>query len=877
MLALSPLTTPTSDATVGVDDYPSRLKSAAQDSLVDPWNFYNRECTSFVAWRLNNDAGVGFHNYYLGVHWGNASNWRYAANQVGVPVDDTPQVGAVAWWAAGSPGSSRGHVAWVRARTAGSITIEEYNYLSAGHYDQRTISTSSSSWPSAFIHIGRTSLNNIHAPSVGAGSPKVAKKLMARPGSWSLSGATFSYQWLADGAAISDATNRTFAPRPAQLGKQLQVRVTARYGSLKPVTATSPASRPVGLGQYVSTQRPTVSGIAQVGEPLTATRGRWAPNGATFAYQWLADGKPVDGATSRRFAPRAEQLGQQIQVKVSTSGDAMKSASAFSNRTEAVIPGVLLVNDEPTITGTPQVDNQLSATRGTWSAHANWTYQWTADGQPVRGAVSSTFAPSAEQLGQRLQVRVKASRPGYRTAFTQSTVTNAVVPATFAKTGPPTISGTPQVDKPLTASAGVWSPSGRATFQWYVGGKAVTGATTTSFTPRVEDVRKQITVKVTMRRDGYVTTSSVSDASPAVVPGTFHNTSDPTLTGTARVGLTLTAHPGDWSPTPTLSYQWYADGVAIPGATGTTFTATAAELDKHITVQVTARRPGYLTALVESAPTSRVQPGTITSVERPDISGHPYVGNTLTATDGRWSVHPTSVGYQWYADGHAIAGATASTFKPTTAELDAVITVRVTVSTDGYDPAGKTSEATTPVVHGRVEFTRDPSVSGTAVVGKVLTADPGRYTPSTAKPSYTWLRGGEAISGATGAKYRLVPADVGRRITVRVTLSAAHWEGRSAKTPGTPVVRAVPELTVRNIGSGHKVVLALNVHSPGISDPHGTAIVTDRGVQVGRITVTDGRGRLVLTGVADGVHRYRIEYTGLLQVPRHVRLDVTIG
>ena len=132
----------TSDATVGVDDYPGRLKAAAQDALVDPWNFYNRECTSFVAWRLNNDAGVRFHNYYLGVHWGNASNWRYAANQVGIPVDSHADVGSVAWWAAGSPGSSRGHVAWVRARTTTSITIEEYNYLSAGRYDQRTISTS---------------------------------------------------------------------------------------------------------------------------------------------------------------------------------------------------------------------------------------------------------------------------------------------------------------------------------------------------------------------------------------------------------------------------------------------------------------------------------------------------------------------------------------------------------------------------------------------------------------------------------------------------------------------------------------------------------------------------------------------------------------
>src|SRR5664279_2318827 len=123
-VALTPLS---SDATVGTDDYPSKLRSAAQDSLVDPWLFYNRECTSFVAWRLTHDAGVPFGNYYLGVHWGNASNWSYAASQVGVPVDGKADVGAVAWWAKGSPGSSRGHVAWVMAKTATSITVEEYN------------------------------------------------------------------------------------------------------------------------------------------------------------------------------------------------------------------------------------------------------------------------------------------------------------------------------------------------------------------------------------------------------------------------------------------------------------------------------------------------------------------------------------------------------------------------------------------------------------------------------------------------------------------------------------------------------------------------------------------------------------------------------
>src|SRR6476661_6733168 len=78
-VAFASIVPQTSQATEGSDDYPARLKAAAQDALADPWMFYNRECTSFVAWRLNHDAGVDFSNYYGGVHWGDASNWKYAA------------------------------------------------------------------------------------------------------------------------------------------------------------------------------------------------------------------------------------------------------------------------------------------------------------------------------------------------------------------------------------------------------------------------------------------------------------------------------------------------------------------------------------------------------------------------------------------------------------------------------------------------------------------------------------------------------------------------------------------------------------------------------------------------------------------------------
>ena len=112
------------------DDYPSKYSVPAKDSVVDEWNFLNRECTSFCAWRLNSRNGVAFNNYYKGVHWGDAYNWGSAARSVGITVDNTPAVGSVAW-------SSSGHVAWVNAvNSDGTVVIEEYNTTWQGVQDE---------------------------------------------------------------------------------------------------------------------------------------------------------------------------------------------------------------------------------------------------------------------------------------------------------------------------------------------------------------------------------------------------------------------------------------------------------------------------------------------------------------------------------------------------------------------------------------------------------------------------------------------------------------------------------------------------------------------------------------------------------------------
>ena len=129
------------------DDYPANLKNAAIDAIVDPWNFYNRECTSFAAWCLNSRNGVKFTNQYLGAsRWGNANTWGTVAKSKGVTVNMTPAVGAIAWWTTGK----YGHVAWVSAVNGSSVFIEEYNYNVRGGYGTRTIAASN---PAGYIHI----------------------------------------------------------------------------------------------------------------------------------------------------------------------------------------------------------------------------------------------------------------------------------------------------------------------------------------------------------------------------------------------------------------------------------------------------------------------------------------------------------------------------------------------------------------------------------------------------------------------------------------------------------------------------------------------------------------------------------------------------
>ncbi|MFV0434513.1 MAG: hypothetical protein ACK5LO_11085 [Leucobacter sp.] len=99
------------------------------------------------------------------------------------------------------------------------------------------------------------------------------------------------------------------------------------------------------------------------------------------------------------------------------------------------------------------------------------------------------------------------------------------------------------------------------------------------------------------------------------------------------------------------------------------------------------------------------------------------------------------------------------------------IGIRVT----GVTSTAATLSITNAVIPVKYGVTGAPRISGTAQVGKTLTASTaGVWSPQPESVQYQWLRGGSPIAGATATTYTTVLADAGKQLSVRATASGKY-------------------------------------------------------------------------------------------------------
>jgi len=460
----------------------------------------------------------------------------------------------------------------------------------------------------------------------------------------------------------------------------------------------------------------------------------------------------------------------------------------------------------PTIDGTAAVGKPLTVTDGTWQPDATLTHQWNRDGDAISGAVGATYTPVADDEGHLLTVTTTGSAEGRTATSVTSEPTAAVAAGTLEPTGAPTISGTAKVGQTLTVSTGTWSPTPTSyTYQWLRGSTKV-GTDASSYVLTAADDGEQISVSVAAHLAGY--TDLAQQSGPVTVGAGSLTAPIPTISGTAKVASTLTAHPGTWTAGTKLAYQWKRNAAVISGATKATYTLGSADRGTRITVTVTGTLTGYTTAAKTSTATAAVAYGTFTRTATPSISGTVRVGSSVKASVGTWSPSAT-LSYQWKQNGHAISGATHSTYTPSAAYRGKKLTVTVTAKRAGYTTVTRTSAAKT-IGYG-VLVAATPKITGTRQTGHTLQASVGSWKP-TPSFSFRWKRNGSAIKGATHSSYKTTSADRGKRITVTVTGRKSGYATKSATSASAYVTAPFTHTYAPTITGTTRVSSTLTAH-----------------------------------------------------------------
>jgi hypothetical protein len=275
-------------------------------------------------------------------------------------------------------------------------------------------------------------------PPTVSGTPAVGQTLTANAGTWTGTPTSFSYRWWrcsGSCAVISGAMASSYTVVAGDAGSRLMVGVVASNGDGASPEALSAQTSEVTAAGPSSTSDPVVSGSPVQGQTLTTTTGGWSSSSTvTFTFQWVRCGTDggtpsgsncpaVPGGTGQTYKLDDDDVGHRMRARVTATNSA-GSTSAASNATAVVQAsatgsGPARNTKEPTVSGTPQQGQTLTANGGSWTgvAPVTLTYQWVrcgADGgkadasncATIARATNTTYVLAAADVGQRLRVKV---------------------------------------------------------------------------------------------------------------------------------------------------------------------------------------------------------------------------------------------------------------------------------------------------------------------------------------------------------------------------------------------------------------------------------------------------------------------------------------
>lgn len=364
-------------------------------------------------------------------------------------------------------------------------------------------------------------------------------------------------------------------------------------GLLATVPGSQSEGAPPGLG-FASLD---LSGEPVIGQTLTVMAVS-QPAGATVLHQWLRNGEPIPDAAGASLMLTADDDLAALRCRVTL----VRGAEEVTAETPAVIVRW------PTPVAGSLADRSLAQGTGLQTIDCAAAF--------VGGALAfSTTAP-------RLALDPAT---GLGTVDTATTLAETPVTVTATNSG-----GSASVTFRLAVTAAPTAPTAFAADQWTLadgpsadgdrltlnvlalpadGGSPITMLEYRAGTvpdeeswiplpgtapgPRSIIVTPLVPAHVQLRALNALGPGPASDektATPSVL--TAVKLVPPSITGTARIGQTLTVAPGTWIGGDAYEYRWLRNGTVIAGATEATYLLAPAEDMAFVTAQVRARPTG---------------------------------------------------------------------------------------------------------------------------------------------------------------------------------------------------------------------------------------------------------------------------------------------
>ena len=594
------------------------------------------------------------------------------------------------------------------------------------------------------------------------------------------------YQWYLGGSAVSGATGVSYSFSGSVGLYSVSCRVTDSAST--PVTS---ASNAVSVTVNPALVAPSVSasvGVVTQGQTSSLTSSSVTTGTSPYTYQWL---QRAPGAGSYSLISGAISSSYSFVTSASTATGSWSFELRVTDSASAVVTSTgvsVTVNAVPTVVVSPTSwimdvgQSKVFSATASGGSGSYTSYQWYVGGAAQSGATASTFSYAPGSAGSySITVSVTDSLGVTSVQSSAVSVTVAASPTvSVAPVGPVTLNVGQVRVFTATASGG----SGSVSYQWYLGGSAVSGATGVSYSFSGSVGLYSVSCRVTDSASTPVTSASNAvsvTVNPALVAPSV-SASVGVVTQGQTSSLTSSSVTTGTSP---YTYQWLqrAPGAGsyslISGAISSSYSfvtsASTATGSWSFELRVTDSASAVVTSTgvsvtVNAVPTVVVSPTSWIM----DVGQSKVFSATASGGSGSYT------SYQWYVGGAAQSGATASTFSYAPGSAGSYsITVSVT------DSLGVTSVQSSAV---SVTVAASPTVSVAPVGPVTLNVGQVRVFTATASGgsgsvSYQWYLGGSAVSGATGVSYSFSGSVGLYSVSCRVT--------DSASTPVTSASNAV--------------------------------------------------------------------------------------